>query len=155
MRFCLLFLFLLSGSYMFAASLEDIRKLYDKAIYSEKAAELLLQQTVNSESEKSTLSGYKAATRMVMAKFYFNPWKKLHAFNEGKEQLEYAIQKDPENVELVFLRFMIQMNSPSFLHYNINVASDKKMLLLSLSNIKDQDLKTRISNYLKAVDKSR
>lgn len=155
MKLRLLFLFFLSSSYMFAATIEDIRKLYDKAIYSEKAAELLLQQSVISDSEKSTLNGYKAATRMVMAKFYFNPWKKLHAFNEGKEQLEYAIQKDPENLELIFLRLMIQLNSPSFLHYNINVASDKKILLLSLNSIKDQDLRTRISNYLKTTERAR
>lgn len=153
MRLCQLFLFLLLSSYTHAASIEDIRKLYDKAIYSEKAAELLLDQTANNESDKSTLNGYKAATHMIMAKFYFNPWKKLHTFNKGKEQLEYAIQKDPENLELIYLRFMIQMNSPSFLHYNINVASDKKILLLSLNIIKDQDLKIRISNYLKSVDR--
>jgi len=39
------------------------------------------------------------------------------------------------------------------LHYNLNVASDKKTLLLSINTIKDQDLKSRISNYLKTTEK--
>jgi hypothetical protein len=88
-----------------------------------------------------------------MAKFYYNPWKKLNSFNSGKIQLEAAIQNEPNNIELIFLRYMIQMNSPLFLHYNNNMASDKKNLLLSINNIKDQDLKFRISNYLKTTEK--
>ena len=141
------------SSYMFAAPIEEIRRLFDGAIKNEKAAELLLMQTASGDIDRNTLVGYKAATQMIMAKFYFNPWKKLNSFNMGKMQLESAIQNEPNNIELIFLRYMIQMNSPSFLHYNINMASDKKNLLLSVNNIKDADLKLRISNYLKTTEK--
>jgi hypothetical protein len=48
---------------------------------------------------------------------------------------------------------MIQKNSPSFLHYNLKLATDKKNLLLSINNLKDQDLKSRISNYFKTAEK--
>lgn len=153
MNFRFLFLFMFMSSYMFATPIEEIRRLFDGAIKSERTAELLLKQTPSSEIDRITLLGYKAATQMIMAKFYFNPWKKLNSFNTGKMQLESAIQIEPNNIELIFLRYMIQMNSPSFLHYNINMASDKKNLLLSVNSLKDQDLKLRISNYLKKTEK--
>ena len=148
-----LFLFIFMSSHIFATPIEDLRRLFDSAIQNEQSAELLLQQLVNNDLDKNTLLGYKAATQMIMAKFYFNPWKKLQVFNIGKGQLETAIQNEPTNIELIFLRYMIQKNSPSFLHYNLNVASDKKTLLLSINTIKDQDLKSRISNYLKTTEK--
>jgi len=148
-----LFLFVFMSSNMFATPIEELRKLFDSAINNEQSAELLLQQSASNGIERNTLLGYKAATQMIMAKFYFNPWKKLQAFNLGKGQLETAIQNEPNNIELIFLRYMIQKNSPSFLHYNNSIASDKKILLLSINNLKDQDLKSRISNYLKTAEK--
>jgi hypothetical protein len=148
-----LFLFVFMSSNMFATPIEELRKLFDSAINNEQSAELLLQQSASNGIERNTLLGYKAATQMIMAKFYFNPWKKLHTFNNGKAQLETAIQNEPNNIELIFLRYMIQKNSPSFLHYNLKLATDKKNLLLSINNLKDQDLKSRISNYFKTAEK--
>ena len=148
-----LFLFVFMSSNMFATPIEELRKLFDSAINNEQSAELLLQQSASNGIERNTLLGYKAATQMIMAKFYFNPWKKLQTFNLGKGQLETAIQIEPNNIELIFLRYMIQKNSPSFLQYNNSIASDKKILLLSINNLKDQDLKSRISNYLKTAEK--
>jgi len=148
-----LFLFVFMSSNMFATPIEELRKLFDSAINNEQSAELLLQQSASNGIERNTLLGYKAATQMIMAKFYFNPWKKLHTFNNGKAQLETAIQNEPNNIELIFLRYMIQKNSPSFLHYNLKLAADKKNLLLSINNLKDQDLKSRISNYFKTAEK--
>jgi hypothetical protein len=141
------------SSNLVASPIEDLRRLFDNAIKNERSAELLLQQSANNDIERNTLLGYKAATQMIMAKFYFNPWKKLQTFNSGKGQLETAIQIEPNNIELIFLRYMIQKNSPSFLQYNNSIASDKKILLLSINNLKDQDLKSRISNYLKTAEK--
>lgn len=141
------------SSNLVASPIEDLRRLFDRAIKNEQAAELLLQQPVSNDIERNILMGYKAATQMITAKYYFNPWKKLHVFNVGKGQMETAIQNEPNNIELIFLRYMIQKNSPSFLHYNNTIASDKKILLLSINNIKDQDLKSRISNYLKTTEK--
>ncbi len=148
-----LFLFVFMSSILFASPIEDLRRLFDSAIKNEQSAKLLLQQSASNDIEKNTLLGYKAATQMIMAKFYFNPWKKLQTFNSGKGQLETAIQIEPNNIELIFLRYMIQKNSPSFLQYNNSIASDKKILLLSINNLKDQDLKSRISNYLKTAEK--
>jgi hypothetical protein len=141
------------SSNLVASPIEDLRRLFDSAIKNEQSAKLLLQQSASNDIEKNTLLGYKAATQMIMAKFYFNPWKKLQTFNSGKGQLETAIQIEPKNIELIFLRYMIQKNSPSFLQYNNSIASDKKILLLSINNLKDQDLKSRISNYLKTAEK--
>jgi hypothetical protein len=148
-----LFLFVFMSSNLVASPIEDLRRLFDSAIKNEQSAKLLLQQSASNDIEKNTLLGYKAATQMIMAKFYFNPWKKLQTFNSGKGQLETAIQIEPNNIELIFLRYMIQKNSPSFLQYNNSIASDKKILLLSINNLKDQDLKSRISNYLKTAEK--
>jgi hypothetical protein len=69
-------------------------------------------------------------------------------FVEGKAILEEAIKNDPKNIELIFLRYPVQLNAPSILDYNQNVASDKKTLVNEVKSIKDKDLKSRILVFL-------
>jgi hypothetical protein len=85
------------------------------------------------------------------------PWRKhIEAYTyfnligdlTGKDVLEQAIQKEPLNVELRFIRFSIQCNSPKFLDYHSNINADKLLLLKEVKAIKDVDLKKRITKFL-------
>ncbi len=59
--------------------------------------------------------GYHGASQMMMAKHVGNPFKKLSYFNKGKDMYTAAINADPRNVELRFLRFSVQAEAPGFL----------------------------------------
>jgi hypothetical protein len=127
-------------------SITEVRTVYEKAIYSQQIAVDLIDKL--NASNNNTFLGYKGAVTMIMAKHVFSPYKKLNYFKNGKEILEKALLKEPLNIELRFLRFSIQSNSPKFLDYHSNVTGDKSFLLKEVKTINDTDLKQRITKFL-------
>lgn len=146
----LLLIYILSWVLSTDIELKEIRNLYDKAAFDEKANSKLISILESQSKNSAILMGYKGSAIALMAKHSYNPYKKIKYFNEGKSLLEKAIATDPDNVELIFLRFAIQTNVPSILNYNQNIRSDKVFLysMLEKKAIEDYDLKVRIKNYL-------
>jgi hypothetical protein len=127
----------------------DLRNQFDKAIYSKNIAESL-KQTLQQKSNLTALElGYLGATKMLLAKHYFNPFNKLEIFNEGRTDLDNALKKDKNNAELVFLRYSCAKNAPHFLNYYQNIAPDKQFLENAVTSMTDSDLKNRIQLFLK------
>jgi hypothetical protein len=128
----------------------QVRAMYSRAPASEKNCKALLE-LLNPISEKQNplLGGYKGCATMIMAKHAFNPFTKLSYFNKGKKILEQAVATDTSNVELRYLRFTIQTNSPTFLGYNGMLAADRSFLLRKLPQVKDASLSMMISTALK------
>ncbi len=54
--------------------------------------------------------------------------RKLKYFKEGKKILEEIIKKYPSFVELRWIRYCIQMNSPKILNYKQNIENDKSII---------------------------
>lgn len=131
-----------------AISIPDARKAYDEAVYKASAGKTFLAQAEKLNPTEPLIMGYVGAVKMIMAKHYINPWSKLNSFNQGKELLEKALTLQPEVIELVFLRFSIQSNSPTFLQYNQHLSKDKTFLLNNVASLKDKTLKDKIINYL-------
>lgn len=127
-------------------SKQNIRLMYAKSVESKQTAQNLLS-ILEKQDQDAFVLGYRGATKMVMAKHVFNPFTKLNYFNAGKKMLNAAISKDHNNVELIFLRYAIQVSAPSILGYNAHIEADKKQILKGLSNdqIDGQLAKTIIS----------
>ena len=64
----------------------------------------------------------------MLAKHDSNPVKKWRYFYKGKDMLENAINKYPNNLELRFLRYCVQLNVPDFLAYKSHLESDKEII---------------------------
>lgn len=96
------------------------------------------------------LLAYRGVARASMAECAFFPLTKLSYFNEGKAELEDAIKRDPDNVEIRFIRFAMQTNIPSLLMYD-DIVEDKTFILNEIA--KDPSLGKlqyagRIYNYM-------
>lgn len=128
--------------------ISEVRSLYKQAAEKEAAAEKLLKVTESYTSGDPLLLGYHAVAQMMMAKHVGNPFKKLSYFNSGKEIFTEAIEAAPTNVELRFLRFAVQAETPGFLNYKQDIEEDKKILLAQAPLLKDAQLKKMILNYL-------
>ncbi|TAE84391.1 MAG: hypothetical protein EAY81_07635 [Bacteroidetes bacterium] len=127
-------------------SLQQARLVFENAAKNEQiAADFLTKVTF---PPNNILLGYKGAVTMIMAKHAFSPLKKLEYFNLGRAFLDQALKTEPNNIELRYLRFSIQCNSPSFLGYHNEKKSDKVVLLQEISRVTDAELKRKITQYL-------
>ena len=150
MRLLIFALVFVTQSFAIQYDLPKIRKAYEQAAKDETTAKNLLIQVEALSSNNTLMLAYKGAITMILAKFQLNPFSKLSYFNKGKTILEQAIAKENNNLEIIYLRYAIQSNVPSFLDYKKNMDSDKRFLLNTIHTSKDKDLNVRIINFLKA-----
>ncbi len=134
-------------------SLAEVRLLYNQSISDERSCRQLIELLKPySYMNNPLLGGYAAGATMIMAKHCFSPYFKLAYFRKGKGMLQKAVDADIRNIELRFLRFGLQTNSPSFLGYHDQIDIDKEYLLESVGRLQDVDLKRTIVSYLRNSD---
>jgi hypothetical protein len=149
--FLFLILFIAPNLITFAKGddLLEVRKAYYLAVDNEESLKAFENILINFNNPDNTILGYIGMSFMLKAKYSWLPNDKWEYFNKGKKFLESAISNDPNNIELRFMRFCIQNNTPSFLAYNKNLEKDREYIFKAFSGILDNDLKLRISNYMK------
>ena len=64
------------------------------------------------------------------------------------ENIEKAIEMDPQNAELRFIRLSIQKNIPSFLNYHSNLKEDEYWIRKNLDQVKSSIVKKNIQILL-------
>jgi hypothetical protein len=109
----------------------EIRDAFFQGWNGECGATDLYNQMLDLEINDPVLIAYKGAAEMTMANCVGNPWKKYQYFKKGKEKIETAITKYPDNFEIRYLRFAVQSNLPGFLNYN-HLEEDVHFLIESL-----------------------
>ena len=149
------FLLLLFPLFLNAQSDEELLKLcrssIDKAFKEEAVAKKMYEGLQHQNGEHNLLYGYRGAVEMSFGKHESGLIKKGKYFSSGKEILEEAISNDPDNVELIFLRYTIQYNVPGFLGYNDNLEEDRAFLEKAIQGPMTSygTLKPSIKNFLK------
>ena len=101
--------------------------MFERASNNEMSCDSLLNFCMNEMTIKE--KGYLGAAFMVKAKYIRFPFQKWKFFKKGKKKLEEAISKEPNFVELRWLRYCIQYSIPSFLNYNNNQLEDKDFII--------------------------
>lgn len=135
-------------------SLDQVRTGFSKAVQEEYSCNALHNCLANNpDTTDAVWMAYHGTVTVTMAKFTPNPFRKYQYFTEGKQLIEKSIKKDPENIELRFLRFTVQDQSPSFLGYNTDLSNNKKYILDNLEKLPPQRLKKAIINYISISDK--
>ncbi|SHE49929.1 hypothetical protein [Pedobacter caeni] len=152
MKIAAIFLLLFAiKTYPAEPELREVKSLFEAAAHSKAAADQLLKiLSVIGPSSPPVLICYKGVAEMMRCRYGFNPVNKFKRFKKGKVLIEEAVKKDPDNMEIRFLRFAIQTNLPGFLNYNDDIIKDKKHLLSNVKAIKDKKLKQDILKYLSA-----
>ena len=127
----------------------QLRDLFYKAAINKNSSRKLAK-ILDHVDDKSTpiLVCYKGVADMIQAKHVLNPISKLSMFNSGKTLIEEAIKRDPDDLEMRFLRFSIQSNLPGFLGYKEELFADKAKLVNEVGTLEDEELKRSIVAYL-------
>ena len=134
-----------------AEDLSEVRLLYKQSARSAEACKKLYVKVEKATTNQTTLLAYKASATMMMARYVWNPIDKMKYFKKGKKIMEEAVLNGKENIEVRFLRWMVQDNLPSFLGYKNNIAEDRSFVLSNLNGLSDQALKVYISQIVSST----
>ncbi len=105
--------------------LNKIRKSYLNASLNEDSCKNFMLSLKKVKIEESPLiEAYKISAELINIKYLKNPFKKYKLFNHYSKKLNLIINKNPLQIEIRFLRYLIQLNSPDFLFYNKNIEED-------------------------------
>lgn len=122
------FVLFLATTSVYATDFESIRKNYDRFVSDKELCQKTLKQLSESKNDSALHQAYLGFLETVWANHVINPFKKLKTFNSGKQNIDAAIELDPENVEIRFIRLSVQKNAPSFLGYNSNIQEDSDFI---------------------------
>lgn len=100
---------------------------------------------------------YKSVATMWKAEYTYWPHQKYAYFTEGRDQLEDLIKKYPNNTELRFLRYIVQINTPRFLGYDSEIENDLSYINNNLESenysSSHKDLMLETMNFVKNTKK--
>jgi len=100
------------------------------------------------KSSKTIFIGYKGAGIALKGRYAKKVKDKKYFFVEGIAFVEYAIEKEPENIELRFIRLGIQENTPKLLKYKGKIEEDKSYILSHFKAVTSLRLKKNIKEYI-------
>lgn len=129
--------------------LNTIRNGYKEAAQDKTKISLFNQQLSSvTKNDKPVLLGYKGAGIALKGRYAKKIKSKKQFFIEGVTLLEYALKKAPNNIELRFIRFGIQENTPKLLKYRGKIEEDKSYILSHYKMVKSSNLKKHIKAYV-------
>jgi hypothetical protein len=148
MRLLAIFFLVFSAS-CFSQELSELRMDYPKANLDEAITNTLHEKLTSvSKKEHNTLVAYKGAITTLKAKFAKGFKNKKTFFKEGAELLEYAVSKEPTNIEIRCLRLGVQENSPKIVGYKKNIESDKQFILDHYNSAIDKEIREFVKGYV-------
>lgn len=97
-------------------------------------------------NEAKELEAYRGAILMKLSGLQKSASIKLKTFKSGRLLLESSINKNPNNSEWRFLRFMVQENAPKVVKYSSNLDEDKSEIINNF-NAFDKKMQSIIKKY--------
>ena len=97
---------------------------------------------------------YNIISHLMECNFILNPFAKYKIFRNSTQQLDSIICLNPQYIEIRFLRYLVQINSPKFLGYNTNLDNDYKFIIDNIYS-ENEDLRNFILPILNNLDNAR
>lgn len=104
------------------------------------------------ENDMVELIAYKGAGITLKSRLSKKIKDKRAFFIKGVNFIELAIDKEPDNIELRFIRLGIQENTPKLLKYKTKIAEDKSFILANYNTIRSKSLKKHIKLFVQQSD---
>jgi hypothetical protein len=98
-----------------------------------------------SKDKAPSVQAYVCAVEMKQAEYTFNPITKLKIFKRNRKKLDSLLSKHPQNIDLHYIRLLLQERTPSILGYNDSIKEDKLFLL---TKIETQEVSKELQVYI-------
>lgn len=136
------------ASFHISPDLNTVRQDYRNAFKNEEATKKLYDDLTSvGKNDGAVLVAYKGAITTKMADYAEGIKDKKSFFKEGRELLEYAIETEPDNVEIRCIRLSVQENVPKITGYHKDKEADKKFILDNFASINDDGAKVFIKGF--------
>lgn len=150
--FVLSFLFHWSFAGDGSPDLKLLRKKLIQAIDSQQTTDSLYNMLDGLHQKTPLTTAYLGALDALKAKHTWNPYFKIKYLSLSEKLMQQAVDQEPHNIEILFMRFSIQHNVPGFLGYAKNLATDREEMITQLSRknygTADRELTISIIKFL-------
>ena len=132
--------------------LKVLRKKLIIAIGSSQTTDSLYNALDHLPNKTPLTTAYMGALDALKAKHSWNPYSKIKYLNTSEKLMQQAVNADPHNIEILFIRFSIQHNVPAFLGYGKNLVGDREQMITQIGNknygTADRELTINIIKFL-------
>ena len=136
--------------------LDLVRQLYKEATADLEELEDLWEKVKDYQKDAGVLFAYKAAAKALQAKDSWIPHKKWTYIKEAMVMFREAIETEPENIEMRFLRFTVQHNTPEFLDLSDELDEDLECIRTQIHRFADFKLEDKhIAFMLEFLEESK
>jgi hypothetical protein len=112
-----------------ANDIKKIREDYIAAVTNSNKANDLCVELSSIKNPDALILAYLGSAQAIKAKHAWNPVSKMSYLKEGFNTINKAVIKDPNQLEVRFLRFSLQFYVPDFLGYSKNLKIDKDKII--------------------------
>ena len=136
-KFTIILLFLVNVtafSQTKSLDIEYVKASYAEALEDESTARALFDLLEETNSEDPLIISYQGGMHAIMCLYVSNPVKQLKMAKRANKLLNTAVDLDPKNIEIRFMRLAFGSKVPKFLGYSKHVEDDKAFVLKHLMN---------------------
>ena len=132
-------------------NLDQIRIYYLK---SDKSEENINKLIITCERYKlnnnSIIYAYRTVAELMLLKYEYNPLHKLNLFTDYSRALDSIVINNFNNIEIRFLRYCVQKQTPGLLGYNKKLDLDYQFILQNI-DIQTEELQKYFRSILKSL----
>lgn len=133
--------------------LEKLRPEYMKALHDFEFAPAVYEKFEAVENPSARLLGYKGALEAIMTRTTWNVFKKIGYLNKSQISFNKAVEIDPNNVEVRFMRLSVEHEIPGYLGYSSHMKEDKEFVVKHITQFNPSKMDQQILKEILAFVK--
>lgn len=131
-----------------AQSIDEVRSEFHAVVLNPDDSKNFYNFIKNIENPTSTVKAYQAVSEALLAQVVWNPFSKLKQVVKYDKLMAAAVEEDPENIEIRFLRLAIEYNLPSFLGMSTHLQEDADEIANDLSGVSQMQVNPVFGKYI-------
>ncbi len=132
--------------------IKEIKQAMIRAVESPATTDSLYMALTSKKSPNALVIAYIGTLEALKAKHSWNPYNKLKFVGQSQKTLQNAVEKEPHNIEIRFMRFSIQHFTPAFLGFSKELDLDRKEIVKLLKKksfgLADATLISNIAKFM-------
>ncbi len=108
----------------------------------------LLGKLEKIENPSILIYAYRGVCQAHIAKVTSNPFEKVFYMLKANRNLTQAINMDKDNVEVRFLRYAVQIQTPKLLGFRTDIEEDREIIMNSFTLYDWSQIENNVINYI-------